>query len=88
MPSFVANEILHHFFLVSGTKSTDDTKTLSQSRFTIGDYVDISIIPAGPGGSNRFDDRDHRRDGDRGGNRRRGGGGGRGFGGDRRPRPY
>ncbi len=82
---------------VSGTKSPDDSKTLAQCRFTIGDYVDISISP--PGGPKRFDnfnrfgDRDHRRDGgDRGGQRRGGGGGGgggRGGGrGDRRPRPF
>jgi len=29
----------------SGQKSTDDSKTLSQSRFQIGDYLDIAIFP-------------------------------------------
>jgi hypothetical protein len=66
---------------ISGTKSVDDSKSLSQCRFTIGDYVDIAITP--PNGQKRFD-RDNRRDGgDRGGRRRRGMGGP-----DRRPRPF
>lgn len=30
----------------SGQKGADDTKTLAQSKFTIGDYLDINITPA------------------------------------------
>uniref|UniRef100_A0A6M2DPF2 Histone deacetylase complex subunit SAP18 n=1 Tax=Xenopsylla cheopis TaxID=163159 RepID=A0A6M2DPF2_XENCH len=29
----------------SGQKGTDDSKTLAQAKFTIGDYLDISITP-------------------------------------------
>ncbi|KAL2742247.1 histone deacetylase complex subunit sap18 [Lasius niger] len=29
----------------SGQKGADDNKTLAQARFTIGDYLDISITP-------------------------------------------
>ncbi|OXA65122.1 histone deacetylase complex subunit SAP18 [Folsomia candida] len=31
--------------IVSGQKNPDDNKTLTQIRFTIGDYLDISITP-------------------------------------------
>lgn len=30
----------------SGQKGADDTKTLAQAKFTIGDYLDINITPA------------------------------------------
>jgi len=30
---------------VSGQKSPDDSKTLAQARFTIGDYLDVAITP-------------------------------------------
>ena len=35
---------------VSGTKGIDDSKTLAQARFVIGDYIDIAITPPNPGG--------------------------------------
>merc|ERR1712001_778676 len=83
---------------VSGTKGMDDSKTLAQARFIIGDYIDIAITPPNPSGGrpHRLDrmgdhggrDRDHR-DGGGGGRRWRSGGGGGGGGfGDRRRRPY
>lgn len=83
----------------SGKRGADDSKTLSQAKFQIGDYLDINITPAnrtkemrqdrGGGRGDRDDDRmdrmDRRRD-DRDNNDRRGGGGGGGR--DRRDRPY
>merc|ERR1712203_1001691 len=80
---------------VSGTKGMDDSKTLAQARFVIGDYIDIAITPPNPsggGGGGRqggFGDRDRGGFGDR--DRDRGGfgdRGGRGFGDRDRRRPY
>lgn len=34
----------------AGRKSPDDSVTLSQKKFTIGDYLDIAICPPRPGG--------------------------------------
>jgi len=39
---------------VSGQKSPDDSKTLRDFRFTIGDYLDIAITPPRPGGNSRY----------------------------------
>ena len=96
--------IVQSCFLVyfKGTKGMDDSKTLAQARFVIGDYIDIAITPPNPGGGrphHRLDrmggggggdrrdrDRDHRGGGADRRWRRDGGGGG-GFG-DRRRRPY
>lgn len=75
----------------SGQRGADDSKTLSQAKFQIGDYLDINITPANrtkemrqDRGRDRDDDRmdnrmDRRRD-DRDNNDRRGR--------DRRDRPY
>ena len=80
----------------SGQRGADDSKTLSQAKFQIGDYLDINITPANRtkemrqdrGGRDRDDDRmdrmdrmDRRRD-DRDNNDRRGGRD------NRRDRPY
>ena len=70
---------------VSGVKAVDDAKTLTQCRFTIGDYIDVAITH--PNSQKRFDrfDQDRNNRGDRGGQKRRGGMGG---GGDRRSKPF
>jgi len=76
---------------VSGTKGMDDSKTLAQARFVIGDYIDIAITPPNPSGGrphhrlDRMNDRGDPRDRDHrdGGNRRWGGGGRQGGFGDR-----
>ena len=44
------NELCHYSMreigtTVSGRKGVDDSKTLAQSRFCIGDYIDIAITP-------------------------------------------
>ncbi|XP_003741443.1 histone deacetylase complex subunit SAP18 [Galendromus occidentalis] len=39
---------------VSGQKGPDDTKTLRDFRFTIGDYLDIAITPPRSGGNPRY----------------------------------
>lgn len=70
----------------SGQRGADDTKTLSQAKFQIGDYLDINITPANRskdsrqdrGGRDRDDDRMDRMDRRRDDDRRR----------DRRDRPY
>jgi histone deacetylase complex subunit SAP18 len=71
---------------VSGQKGPDDTKTLKDCRFIIGDYLDIAVTPPLP---------EDRGFGGYGGGRGRGGGfggggsyRGGGGGGDRRFRPY
>jgi histone deacetylase complex subunit SAP18 len=64
---------------VAGTKGVDDAKTLAECKFTIGDYLDVSISPP----NMRGDRMDYgRRGGDRFGGR--GGGGGNFRGGDNR----
>lgn len=65
----------------SGQRGADDSKTLSQAKFQIGDYLDINITPANRPKEQRLDrgrerDDDRRRD-DRDDRRR-----------DRRDRPY
>lgn len=67
----------------SGKRGADDSKTLSQAKFQIGDYLDINITPANRSkdaqkdrGRDRDDDR--RRIDDRRDNRNR----------NRRDRPY
>lgn len=65
----------------SGQRGADDTKTLSQAKFQIGDYLAINITPANRPKEQRLDrgrdrDDDRRRD-DRDDRRR-----------DRRDRPY
>ena len=74
------------FIFLTGTKGMDDSKTLAQARFVIGDYIDIAITPPNPSGGrphhrlDRMNDRGDPRDRDHrdGGNRRWGGGGGGG----------
>ena len=68
----------------SGQRGADDSKTLSQAGFKIGDYLAINITPANRSKEQRLDrgrdrdrDDDHRRRDDRDDRRR-----------DRRDRPY
>jgi len=63
---------------VAGTKGVDDAKTLSECKFTIGDYLDVSISPP----NMRGDRMDYGRRG--GGDRFGGRGGGNFRGGDNR----
>lgn len=65
------------FKCLVGQKGPDDSKTLEQCRFVIGDYIDIAITPPSNNGMMRMMDR---------GNDRGLGGGGRRDG--RRFRPY
>jgi len=73
---------------VSGQKGPDDSKTLKDCRFVIGDYMDIAVTPPivedGYGYGGRRGGYDNRRGGFNGGGPR----GGRGGMGDRRFRPY
>merc|ERR1712154_227572 len=61
---------------ISGQKGPDDTKTLQNCKFVIGDFIDIAVTPP----TGRMDRMDYGRRGF-GGDRRNGFGGGRGAGG-------
>merc|ERR1719411_2382617 len=63
---------------ISGQKGPDDTKTLQNCKFVIGDYIDIAVTPP----TGRMDRMDYGRRGF-GGDRRNGFGGGGGFRGGR-----
>merc|ERR1719360_467494 len=70
---------------VAGSKGVDDAKTLSECKFTIGDYLDVSISPPGMRGDRmdygrRGGMNDRFRGGRGGGGRDFGAGGGRDFG--------
>lgn len=49
----------------SGQRGADDSKTLAQAKFQIGDFLDINITSPSPGGNRPKEQRSDRRDRDR-----------------------
>ncbi|KAI6237332.1 hypothetical protein M3Y95_00253900 [Aphelenchoides besseyi] len=57
-PRFVMTDIGN---VVNGQRGPDDTKTLGQCSYVIGDYIDVAIVPPAAPYRNGGDRTDHRR---------------------------